>query len=457
MGGTRGFSVRYPSCTALDRDHAAYLIHGGLVVPYEDDPLPAPNTRLMIRIESPGGPSFELVARVGQAIPGRGFMASFEAESRAAQGALDRFVQGSEFQATVQKEADQSVAPPTVVPLPLEPITPPPPPNQASANPAPPPTEDLTLDDSPLAPADRTEVPTSALHPDVDAVQTASAPTSTPPSPGTTTTTTTLRKPQPGETYWVFVLKFTTLMDYVEHARDFITTQRIRVPNRQDHDVKANDPARLRLTLPGHNQFEMWGVVEMVVGPDLWIRVSENDEQFRKAVLHPETVTGKKRLERELPEHRRDVVVVQLQQDVPLEDIEKMPIRRRLQRMGMDDKVNLALSGNREERMALATDGNRAVHHYLLKNAKITMDEIAFMSRLPSLNPDVLDKIAENPAYVQNPTVVKALVYNPKTPVKTAIRLLDRLPRPEVLNLSKRMTMNRRLVMAAKKKIERKG
>ena len=120
----------------------------------------------------------------------------------------------------------------------------------------------------------------------------------------------------------------------------------------------------------------------------------------------------------------------------------------------MDDKINLAQAGNKEERMALAMDPNKAVHHYLLKNAKITVDEIAFMARLPSLNPPVLDKIAENPAYTQNPSVAKALVYNPKTPVRTAIRLLDRLPRSEVMNLAKRMGMNLKLVMAAKKRLE---
>jgi hypothetical protein len=140
---------------------------------------------------------------------------------------------------------------------------------------------------------------------------------------------------------------------------------------------------------------------------------------------------------------------------VPEESLEDLPLRRRLQRMGMDEKINLAQSGNKEERIALAMDSNKAIHHYLLKNAKVTLDEIAFMARLPSLNPDVLDKIAENPSYTQNPSVAKALVYNPKTPVRTAIRILDRLPRSEVMNLAKRTGMNLKLVMAAKKKIEK--
>ena len=450
MGGTCGFSVRYASRAALDRDHAAYLIHGGLVIPFTGPNPPSPNTRLTIRIEEPAGNHFDLAGQVGQVIPGRGFMVSFEAASRPAQAALDRFVQNPVFQAALQDEPDDTAKPPQVVPLSIDRPT----------VPAAPPPKDMAPTPGPAGPAPIDNVgttappgPSGALHPDVEAAV-PGAPSS-PSPPATSSAETELRRPGPGDSYWVFVLKFATLLDYVEHAADFAHSRQLRIPRQAEHEVKVNDPARIRLTLPGHNVFEIWAVVERVLGSHLVVRVSENDEQFRKAVLHPETVAGRKRLERERPEHRQAVVTLQLRQDVPLEDIEKMPIRRRLQRMGMDDKINLALSGNREERMALASDSNRAVHHYLLKNAKITMDEIAFMARLPSLNPDVLDKIAENPAYVQNPTVVKALVYNPKTPVKTAIRLLDRLSRPEVMNLSKRMTMNRRLVMAAKKKVER--
>ena len=107
--------------------------------------------------------------------------------------------------------------------------------------------------------------------------------------------------------------------------------------------------------------------------------------------------------------------------------------------------------------MALASDGNKAIHHYLLKNARTSMDEIVMMARLPTLNPDVLMKIGENPAYTQNPQVVRNLVFNPKTPVKLAVRLIDRLPK-SVLNLiAKRTSMHRSIVSAAQKKLGRKS
>ena len=97
------------------------------------------------------------------------------------------------------------------------------------------------------------------------------------------------------------------------------------------------------------------------------------------------------------------------------------------------------------------------IPHFEVNDA-IYADEVQGVRKLGSEDEveTVLDKIAESPGYTQNPTITKALVYNPKTPVKTAIRLLDRLPRSEVMNLAKRTTMNQRLVMAAKKKLERK-
>ena len=217
---------------------------------------------------------------------------------------------------------------------------------------------------------------------------------------------------------------------------------------------RINDAPVLRLTLTEQNVFNAWAIIESISYDEVELRVDPNDESLRKAIVYKDTIGARARLEAEKDLPPGEVSVIRLTEVVPDEREEDMPIRRRLQRMGMDDKINLAQAGNKEERMALAMDPNKAVHHYLLKNAKITLDEIAFMARLPSLNPDVLDKIAENPAYTQNPSVAKALVYNPKTPVRTAIRLPDRLPRSEVMNLAERMGMTVKLHMAARTRLE---
>lgn len=456
-----GYRAVYGSNRALDADHSAYMTHGGLIVRCTKSEAPDPNTDMLLRIVAPEGAAFDLEARAGHYLPKKGFMVSFE-ESVEARAALDGFVASEAFRGAVAREGQTAVAPPEFVRF--DPATAPP----VDAAPF----DDVTPLDDALPPLDeptalhpdldtipkRRPSPPSGLHPDVDAVA-ARRPRARPaakPSAAPTGATgkTTIRKPASGAEYAVYVVKYTQVTAFAAVVEAFEKSAMFPVPI-ADETAAVDDVALLRLTLPGRNVYELQGVVEAVEPETVWIRVDENDELFRKACLYPTTIAARNRLESERATDKEKPTVLRITDTAPDEEFERMPIRRRLARMGMDEKINMALAGNREERMALAMDGNRAVHHYLLKNAKITLDEIAFMARLPGLNPDVLEKIAENPMYTQNPTVTKALVYNPKTPIRTAIRLLDRMPRPEVMNLAKRSNMNLRLVMAAKKKIER--
>jgi hypothetical protein len=419
--GKPGFVVTYSSHRALEADHAAYMSHGGMLVACQEAEAPDQNQQITVRLVV-GRKSFDLSARAGHFIKNRGVMVSFEDDGVEQQNALDEWLLTEDFKSAVRGETEASVQKPTVKRF------------VSSAGHAA--AEDLL-------PSDDTEPRT--LRPRGIGSQ----PDEPAPMPHAL-------KPEPGAEYVVYVVKFSTVAEYVEHIPIFDKEALFPVPI-EDPEAAVNTACQLRLTLPGHSVFNIWSLIEKIDAKTVWCRCEENDDAYRRAVLHPTTVHSKARLARETPGEREGVKVIRLVEHMPEEDEDRMPIRRRLARMGMDDKINLALSGDREERMALAMDSNKAIHHYLLKNARITLDEIAFMARLPSLNPDVLERIAEIPAFVQNPTIAKALVYNPRTPVLTAIRLLDRLPRAEVMNLAKRTNMNMRLVMAAKKRLEKRS
>ncbi len=475
-----GFRAAYGSSRALDADYSAYITHGALIVRIRESDAPDPETPVRLRIVAPSGDTFDFDGIAGQFLGKKGVMVSFEgaAEARAS---IAGFISSEPFRSAVSGESESAMKPPEFAKF--DPASAPAPAPAAAEDPF----DDATPFDDPgaglhpdidTAPQPGRRDPTTGLHPDIDTVarkkrraakkkkasgglhpdidnlprgpRVAGGAGLKMASPGETV----LRPPASGSEYTVLVIKFATVADFAD-LKDEWEAQSILVIPTEVENTEINDVVHVRVTLPGRNVYELDGVIEGLDDSNLYVRVDENNEVFRKLCLYPTTIAARKRLETERPEDRGPMQVLKLTDTAPDEDFEKMPIRRRLARMGMDDKINMALSGNREERMALAMDGNRAVHHYLLKNAKITLDEIAFMSRLPSLNPDVLEKIAENPMYTQNPTVTKALVYNPKTPIRTAIRLLDRLPRPEIMNLAKRSNMNLRLVMAAKKKIER--
>jgi hypothetical protein len=375
---------------------------------------------------------FDLPARSGQPIPGQGFMLSFEAASTDEQALLARYVTSDAFRAACDAEPEDLTSAPEVLRADAEVPT-----DRASGHDAPPPStarevDSLDLPDEVLASAPPPEAAPAAARDDGDEPQ--------------------IAPPPAGGDYPVFVVKYDQVAPWDAVVASFDATRTLDVEVAEPR-FGAGDVALLRLTLPGHNVFEMWARLEATRDDSVTLRVGAADEQYRKAVLYAGSPSARSRREREAKEATASAQALRIEATMPEEDTARMPIRRRLQRMGMDEKINLALTGNRQERMALATDSNKAVHHYLLKNTKITLDEIATMARLPSLNPDVLEKIAENPQYTQNPSVAKALVYNPKTPVRTAVRILDRLPRNEVGLLAKRTNLNPRLVKAAKKKI----
>jgi hypothetical protein len=115
-------------------------------------------------------------------------------------------------------------------------------------------------------------------------------------------------------------------------------------------------------------------------------------------------------------------------------------------------KMQLALSGTREERMALLRDTNRVLHGFVLKNPRIGLDEVQAAAKLTSLAPEALQQIADHAEWSRSPIVCTALVRNPKTPMATAVRLLDRIPEAEVRIIAKG-SGRAQLVQAARRKL----
>lgn len=455
-----GFIVRYRSARALKREHEQQISKGGMLVPFKDW-APAAKSKITLRIESPDGTTFDLPATVVTAIRDRGFTVAIDVDpAQKGRSAIDLFMRGDRMKRLVEGERSGGA--------PLEAEVKPFGAGLPSADPSPPMASDLldSNDDVLGADTDSTNFDGATDADNADQVDSATDPLDFAGDPALAGLESALaddaveevlpagfRRPQPGEEYLVFVVKYSQVGDFALVRDKFRATQRLELSHSEEAS-SAGKIAQLRITLPGHNLFSMYGAVERSGGGKVVLAFDENNENFRMACNYVDSPSARSRIKNEENLPKNPVMVTRLYEKVPDEDPEKMSIKRRLSRMGMDDKINMALSGGREERMALATDSNKAIHHYLLRNAKISLDEIAFIARLPTMNPDVLEKIAENTSYTQNPSVVKALVYNPKTPVQTAIRMLDRLPRPELMNLAKRMNMNLRLVMAAKKRLE---
>jgi hypothetical protein len=124
----------------------------------------------------------------------------------------------------------------------------------------------------------------------------------------------------------------------------------------------------------------------------------------------------------------------------------------KLAAMSVTEKMQLALSGDREARAYLLRDHNKVLHGYVLRNPRIGLDEVLYAAKLSTLSPDALKFIAEHREWGGNVSVLTALARNPRTPVPLVLKLLPRLPMQEIRAIAKG-TGRQPIVQAARKLI----
>jgi hypothetical protein len=125
---------------------------------------------------------------------------------------------------------------------------------------------------------------------------------------------------------------------------------------------------------------------------------------------------------------------------------------RARQQQTLPDKMRLAMVGDRDARFALLRDPSKQLHPLVLKNPRIGLEEVLAAAKLVTLNPDALKLIADHPEWSKNGQVAAALVRNPKTPMRAALRALQRVPFAEVRAIAKSQ-IRPQLVMAARRQL----
>ncbi len=100
---------------------------------------------------------------------------------------------------------------------------------------------------------------------------------------------------------------------------------------------------------------------------------------------------------------------------------------QRLNKMRVVERIKLALTGNREERMTLIRDPNKLVQRAVLQSPKLTDQEVETFAGMANLNEEILRMIAGNRAFIKSYVVVKKLTGNPKVPLDVTLHLLPRL------------------------------
>jgi hypothetical protein len=134
-------------------------------------------------------------------------------------------------------------------------------------------------------------------------------------------------------------------------------------------------------------------------------------------------------------------------------DTAPMSLERKLATMSVSEKVQLALHGNRETRQLLLRDRAGVVQSSLVRNPKITLDELSALARAPHLAPDCAETLAQHPTHGRSPQLALALVRNPRTPLPTAIGLVARLAPGDLRIVAKGLGLRMQVAAAARKRL----
>ena len=85
----------------------------------------------------------------------------------------------------------------------------------------------------------------------------------------------------------------------------------------------------------------------------------------------------------------------------------------------------------------------------LLKNPRITIEEVIRIARSPLLSSITAETISKTTIWAGNSEIRAALVHNAKTPTPLALKLLSMLPEPEIRQIAKSGAVSQALKQAA--------
>jgi hypothetical protein len=127
----------------------------------------------------------------------------------------------------------------------------------------------------------------------------------------------------------------------------------------------------------------------------------------------------------------------------------------RIRSLPQMQKLLLAVKAERSERALLLQDNDPRVLLSLLRNPRLTVDEVARMAKSSFLNFQIADVIMKASQWSSNLDVRLGLIHNPKTPQALALRILPTLPETDIRAIARAGT-NMALKQAALRRLQGK-
>jgi len=115
---------------------------------------------------------------------------------------------------------------------------------------------------------------------------------------------------------------------------------------------------------------------------------------------------------------------------------ERVSLIRRIMFMNTKDRMKLAMKGDREARSILIRDSNKVVCSAVVKNPRVTEQEVENIASMRTVADEVLRLIALNRSWARSYPIIHNLARNPRTPIPTVMNILPRIRTKDLANLA---------------------
>ena len=133
----------------------------------------------------------------------------------------------------------------------------------------------------------------------------------------------------------------------------------------------------------------------------------------------------------------------------PAASVSEPNVWERIRHLSRTERLLLAPKADRREIQVLLQDQDAQVIFSLLKNPRITAEEVLRIARSSLLTAIAADTIAQTKIWAANPAIRAALVNNPRTPTPLSLKILPTLPEPEIRQIAKATAVSQALRQAA--------
>ncbi|MCB1153942.1 HEAT repeat domain-containing protein [bacterium] len=138
-------------------------------------------------------------------------------------------------------------------------------------------------------------------------------------------------------------------------------------------------------------------------------------------------------------------------------EAEKTSMMKRILSMNFVDRLLLALKGNSEARRILIKSPSKTIQDCVMRNNKLTTNEIRDFARERSSSQNVIEAICRNREWTSNYEILNALCWHPKTPRAHVARLIQRLQLRDLLQLTRSKMVPAQTASQARALLLRRG